>query len=265
MSERDSYEHGTPSWADHSSSDPESAARFYSELFGWELENVMPPESGQHYFMARVRGRDVAAVSGQMNPGPPVWTTYVTVDDADATAAKVSGAGGKVYAEPFDVFDSGRMAVLADNSGAPFSIWQAGQHTGAGLVNEPGAMCWNELMTRDPEGARRFYGEVFGWRTSAMPFEGGEYTLWHLAGEGEPEPRSDGVGGMISMVGEQWPTDLPPQWRVYFAVEDTDATVSRAEELGGHVRVPPFDASVGRMAALGDAAGAAFSVITLPS
>jgi predicted enzyme related to lactoylglutathione lyase len=260
MSERDSYEHGTPSWADHSSADPESAARFYGELFGWETENVMPPDSGGQYFMARVRGRDVAALSSQMSPGPVVWTTYITVDDADATAAKVAGAGGQVFAEPFDVFDSGRMAVLADNSGAPFSIWQAREHTGAGLVNEPGAMCWNEVMTRDPDGAKRFYGEVFGWRTSSMPFEGGEYTVFHLPGEGHP----DGICGMLPMVGEQWPTDLPPQWRVYFAVEDTDAACSRSEELGGSVRVPPFDSDVGRIAALGDPMGAPFSVITLP-
>jgi predicted enzyme related to lactoylglutathione lyase len=156
------------------------------------------------------------------------------------------------------------MAVLADNSGAPFSIWQAGRHTGAGLVNEPGAMCWNEVMTRDADGAERFYGEIVGWRTSAMPFEGGEYTLWHLPGEGEPDPRSDGIAGMTPMVGEQWPTDLPAHWMVYFAVEDTDATASRSEELGGRVAVPPFDSSVGRIAVLNDPAGAAFSVITLP-
>jgi uncharacterized protein len=262
MSERDAYENGTPSWADHSSSDPEAAARFYSGLFGWETEDVMPPDAGSHYFMARVRGRDVAAISSQMNPGPVVWTTYIAVDDADATAAKVGDAGGQVFAEPFDVFDSGRMAVLADNSGAPFSIWQARRHIGAGLVNEPGTMCWNELLTRDADGAKRFYGAVFGWRTSAMPFEGGEYTLWHLPGEGEPEPA---VGGMMPMVGEQWPTDLPPHWSVYFAVEDTDSTCSRSESLGGRVAVPPFDSSVGRIAALNDPMGAAFSVIKLPT
>jgi uncharacterized protein len=262
MSERDSYEHGTPSWADHSSPDPEAAASFYSGIFGWETENVMPPDSGGQYFMARLRGRDVAALSSQMSPGPVVWTTYITVDDADATAAKVPDGGGRVFAEPFDVFDSGRMAVLADNSGAPFSIWQAGQHIGAGLVNEPGAMCWNEVLTRDPDGAKLFYGEVFGWRASAMPFEGGEYTVWHLEGEGEPQPRT-GIGGMIPMVGEQWPADLPVQWRVYFAVEDTDASSSRAESLGGHVRVPAFDSDVGRMAALSDPLGAAFSIIAL--
>jgi uncharacterized protein len=263
MSERDAYENGVPSWTDHSSSDPEAAARFYSAIFGWETENVMPPDSGGQYFMARLRGRDVAAISSQMNPGPVVWTTYITVDDADATAAKVGEAGGQVFAEPFDVFDSGRMAVLADNSGAPFSIWQAGRHIGAGLVNEPGAMCWNELLTRDADGARRFYGEVFGWRTSGMPFEGGEYTVWHLPGEDEPEPQT-GVGGMMQMAGEQWPTDLPPHWMVYFAVDDTDAAGSRAEELGGRVSVPPFDSSVGRIAVLNDPMGAVFSVIQLP-
>jgi hypothetical protein len=260
MSERDAYEHGVPSWADHSSSDPEAAARFYGGLFGWETENVMPPDSGGQYFMARLRGRDVAALSSQMSPGPVLWTTYITVDDADATAAKVSDAGGTVFAEPFDVFDSGRMAVLADNSGAPFSIWQAGQHIGAGLVNEPGAMSWNEVMTRDPDGAALFYREVFGWRAASMPFAGEEYTVWHLPGGGDP----DGVAGMLPMVSEQWPADIPPQWRVYFSVEDTDATGSRAEELGGRVAVPSFDSDVGRIAVLYDPLGAPFSVITLP-
>jgi predicted enzyme related to lactoylglutathione lyase len=239
-----------------------AAAKFYGGLFGWETENVMPPDSGGQYFMARLRGRDVAAISSQMEPGPVVWSTYITVDDADATAAKVRDAGGQVFAEPFDVFDSGRMAVLADNSGAPFNIWQARQHTGAGLVNEPGAMCWNELLTRDADGAKRFYGEIFGWRTSAMPFEGGEYTVWHLPGEGEPAPQT-GIGGMMPMAGEQWPIDLPPHWMVYFAVDDTDSTGSRAEELGGRVAVPAFDSSVGRISVLNDPMGAVFSVIRL--
>jgi uncharacterized protein len=263
MTERDSYEHGVPSWVDHSSPDPDGAARFYGELFGWETEDAMPPGSDGSYYMARLRGRDVAAVSGQMSPGPPMWNTYITVDDADATAAKVSDAGGTVYSEPFDVFDSGRMAVLADPGAAPFCIWQAGRHNGAGLVNEPGALSWNELLTRDPDEAKRFYGEVFGWRTSSMDFGETDYTVFHLAGEGEPEPRT-GIGGMMPMVGEQWPTDLPPHWMVYFAVADTDATSSRSAELGGRVAVAPFDSPAGRIAVLNDPSGAAFSVITLP-
>jgi predicted enzyme related to lactoylglutathione lyase len=262
MTERDSYEHGVPCWIDHSSGDPEAAASFYGGLFGWQTENVMPPDSGNQYFMARLRGRDVAALSGQMSPGPPMWNTYIAVDDADATAATVPGAGGKVFAEPFDVFDSGRMAVLADPSGAPFSLWQAGRHHGAGIVNEPGSLSWNELVTRDPDAAKRFYGEVFGWRTSSMDYAGAQYTVWHLAGEGEPEPRT-GIGGMMPMVGEQWPADLPSHWMVYFAVEDADSSASRSEELGGRVAVAPFDTPVGRTAVLNDPAGAAFSVIAL--
>jgi predicted enzyme related to lactoylglutathione lyase len=262
MTERDSYEHGVPCWIDHSSGDPEAAASFYGGLFGWQTENVMPPDSGNQYFMARLRGRDVAALSGQMSPGPPMWSTYIAVDDADAVAATVPGAGGKVFAEPFDVFDSGRMAVLADPTGAPFSLWQAGRHHGAGIVNEPGTLSWNELITRDPDGAQRFYGEVFGWRTSSMDYAGTQYTVWHLAGEGEPEPRT-GIGGMMPMVGEQWPADLPSHWMVYFAVEDADSSASRSEELGGRVAVPPFDTPVGRTGVLNDPAGAPFSVIAL--
>jgi predicted enzyme related to lactoylglutathione lyase len=263
MTERDSYEHGTPSWVDHSSADPEGAARFYGELFGWEAEDVMPPGSDGRYYMARLRGRDVAAISGQMSPGPPTWTSYITVDDADAAAARVPGAGGAIYSEPFDVFDAGRMAALADPAGAPFCIWQAGRHPGAGLVNEPGTLAWNELTTRDPDGAKRFYGALFGWRASAMDFGGADYTIWHLAGEGEPEPRT-GVGGMMPMVGEQWPADLPSHWMVYFAVADTDSSSSRSEALGGTVAVAPFDSPAGRIAVLNDPLGAVFSVITPP-
>ena len=263
ISERNGYEPGVPCWVDHSSPDPASAASFYGELFGWESEDQMPPGGPGQYFSAQLRGKRVAAMGSQQNPeAPPMWNTYVAVESADDAVARVREAGGTAYGEAFDVFTAGRMAVLADPAGAPFCIWQAGEHHGAQLVNEPGALCWNELTTRDADGSKPFYASVFGWRTTAMDMGELEYTLWHAPGAGEPSGE-EVIGGMMPMVGEAWPADLPPHWMVYFAVEDTDATASRCEELGGRVPQPPFDTPQGRAAVLADPQGAVFSVIAL--
>jgi hypothetical protein len=264
MSEPAGYDNGTPCWIDHSSLDPAAAASFHGELFGWEIEDQMPPEAPGRYLMCRLRGRDVAAIGTQQaSDAPPMWNTYIAVGSADEAAAKVATAGGKVLGEPFDVFDVGRMAVLTDQAGAPFCVWQAGKHPGAGLVNEPGALCWSELTTRDPEGSKRFYGAVFGWQASSAEYEGGQYVTWHLAGS---EPDNDNaIGGMMPMIGDQWPANLPPHWMVYFAVDDTDATAAKCEQLGGKISMAPFDSSVGRIAVLTDSQGAAFSVLKLAS
>ena len=259
MPERDGYEPGVPCWSDTSQPDPEAAVGFYEDLFGWEAEDQMPPDSEGKYLICRLSGRQVAAVGSQPPEAPPmpVWNTYISVDSADDVAAKVKDAGGSVVMEPFDIFDAGRMAVLADPAGAVFCVWQANQHKGAQLVNEPGAMAWNELATRDPAGSKDFYGAVFGWGGSPMEYGEVEYTVWQLAGSDR------GIGGMIPMVGEGWPEDLPPHWMVYFAVQDAEATAARAKQLGGSVPVEPFDTPAGRIAVLNDPQGAHFSVIKL--
>jgi predicted enzyme related to lactoylglutathione lyase len=267
MSERTEYAAGTPSWVDNASPDPGAAAEFYSGLFGWQTEDVMPAEEAQgEYHMATLRGKRVAALGSQpMDGPPPAWNTYVRVDDADATAEAVKSAGGNVVMEPFDIFDSGRMAVFADPAGAVFMCWQPKEMIGAELVNEPGTFSWSELHTPDPEGSKQFYASVFGWKATSMAFAGGEYTIWHNTG-GEPvsAPADQGgtsIGGMMS--NENSPEGTPPFWMVYFNVEDADATVAKAEQLGGSVIAPALDAEgVGRIAVLADPQGAAFSVIT---
>jgi predicted enzyme related to lactoylglutathione lyase len=259
MSEREHYEHGTPSWVDHSSPDAEGAAHFYGPLFGWEAEDQMPPGQSGQYFMCRLRGRDVAAPGTQQAPGvPPTWNTYITVDDAGASAAAIREAGGTVLGEPFDVFDAGRMALAVDPEGAPFCIWQAARMPGAGLVNEPGALCWTELTSGDPEGAKAFYGRVFGWRAAPMG-PGDPYLLWYAAGDGDPSGDERPIGGLMPAEGE----GPPPSWSVCFAVEDTDATAAQARDLGGAVTMAPFDTPVGRTAVLADPQGADFAVIAL--
>jgi predicted enzyme related to lactoylglutathione lyase len=203
--------------------------------------------------MCTLRGRPVAGLGPQVSPGPPFWTTYVTVDDVDATTEAVTGAGGQVIMEPLDVLDAGRMAVFADPAGAAFSVWQAMAHVGAGIVNEPGTLSWNELMTTDVEGAKAFYQAVFGW--SAVTHEGEmPYTEFKV------NDRS--IAGMMAKP-PMVPDEVPPHWSVYFAVEDTDATVAKVAELGGQLVMPARDIDPGRFAVVSDPAGATFNVIAL--
>jgi uncharacterized protein len=273
MPERDGYIPGVPCWVDTSQPDPEAALDFYSGLFGWEFEDVMPPESEGKYFIARLHGGRVAAVGSVPEAAPPVamWNTYVSVEDADATAAKVGDAGGGVMMEPFDVMDAGRMGVFTDPEGAAFCVWQAGRHIGAQIVNEAGSVNFNGLGTRNVEGAKRFYGSVFGWTTLALP---GGAEMWTLPGYGDhlerdhpdlrkmiaevggPEGFEDVVAS-VNPIPEDEP-DTPPHWSVTFGTDDADATAEKASELGGEVLVPPFDAPWVRMTVIQDPQGATF-------
>jgi len=257
MSERTSYKPGTPSWVDLGSPDPDAAAEFYGALLGWEVLEAQDPEQTGGYRMAQMQGKPVAGMMPLMQEGqPPAWTTYVSVEDADATAAAVKEAGGSVLVEPMDVLDVGRMAVFADPSGAVFAVWQPRAHPGAGLVNEPGAFTWNELNTRDPDAARAFYGAVFGWEPTEHEMgEMGTYVEWKVG--------EDPMGGMMDMRGRV-PDEVPPNWLTYFAVDDTDAAVEKVKELGGSVAFGPIDIMAGRFAVVQDPHGATFAVIKMP-
>jgi predicted enzyme related to lactoylglutathione lyase len=273
MPERDGYIPGVPCWVDTSQPDPEAAVAFYSSLFGWEFEDLMPPGSHGSYLAARLRGGDVAAVSSIAEGAPPIamWNTYIWVQSADETAAKVVDAGGTTLAEPFDVMDSGRMAVFADREGAVFCVWQANEHKGAQIVNETGSLNFNGLSTRDADGAKSFYGAVFGWET--LTLDGGA-EMWTLPGYGDhleesnPDLRTyvaeaGGPAGFEDVVASinpipADPPDIPAHWSVTFAVDDADATAAKATELGGKVIVAPFDAPWVRMTILADPAGATF-------
>jgi predicted enzyme related to lactoylglutathione lyase len=255
VSERTSYAPGTPCWIDLGTPDQDAAAEFYGGLFGWAVEEGENPEETGGYREARLGGRAVGGVMKLMQEGqPPAWLTYVAVEDVDATAAKVREAGGQVLAEPMSVLDFGRMAVFMDPTGAAFGVWKAGKHFGAERVNEPGAFSWSEINTRDPEAAKSFYGDVFGWSFEDREFEGvGTYTTINV-GEGA-------VGGLIDITGRV-PDEVPANWLVYFGVEDTDATLAKLAELGGSVAFGPVDiAGVGRFAVVQDPFGAAFAVI----
>ena len=272
MPERDGYIPGVPCWVDTNQPDPEAALPFYTGLFGWEFEDVMPEGSPAKYFIARIRGGEVAAVGSTPAGVPPMatWNTYVWVDSADETTSKALDAGGALLMEPFDVMDAGRMAVLTDPDGAAFCVWQARQHKGAKVVNEHGTLNFNGLATRDPDGARTFYGAVFGWETLVLPSS----SMWTLRGYGDHlEERSPGLrrqmaqmgapDGFIDVVATLNPTpeddsETPPHWSVTFAVDAADATAAKARELGGEVVAGPFDAPWVRMAVIKDPQGATF-------
>jgi uncharacterized protein len=273
MAERDRYIPGVPCWIDTNQPDPEAAAAFYGGLFGWETEDVMPPEADASYFIARIRGGDVAAIGGIPEGAPPVamWSTYVWVESADETAAKVSSAGGQILAEPFDVMEAGRTAVFADPEGAVFCVWEPRQHRGATIVNEPGSLNFNNLNTHDASVAKSFYSAVFGWGTMPM---GPNAEAWTLPGYGDhlellnpgTRERMAAVGappGFIDVVATLTPLpdhdrDVPAHWSVTFATDDADATARKACELGGEVVAGPFDAPWVRMAVITDPQGASF-------
>ena len=274
MPERDGYIPGVPCWVDTSQPDPDAAVSFYGDLFGWEFEDVMPEGSEAKYFMARIRGKDVAAVGSIPEAAPPMamWNTYIWTDSADESTSKVKDAGGSVLMEPFDVMDSGRMSFVADPAGAAFGLWQANQHKGSQLVNEHGTVNFNTLNTRDVDGAKSFYEAVFGWTTLALP---GGVEMWTLPGYGDylerdnPDlrknmaemggpPGFEDVVASIVPLGDDQP-DTPPHWGVTFGVDDADAIAEKASELGGKVIVPPMDAPWVRMTVIADPQGAIFT------
>jgi uncharacterized protein len=247
---------GTPNWVDLASPDVARSTAFYSGLFGWDATVEPDPEAGG-YTMFSLAGKTVAGVGPIMMDGQPsAWTTYVATADADVTTDRVTAAGGTVVLAPMDVLDFGRMAVFLDPAGAAFATWQPGSNAGGEVFNVPGALTWNELETPDVSGAKNFYGNVFGWTAEDDPMGPSTYTTFKLG--------ERGIGGMMEM--DEADTDeAPPHWMPYFAVDDTDATVAQATQLGATVIAPPQDTPAGRLAALQDPTGAAFSVIAGPT
>ncbi|HEX4687308.1 MAG TPA: VOC family protein [Nocardioides sp.] len=256
MAKFDHYEQGTPSWVELMTPDQGAARDFYRELFGWDYNDSDMGDMG-HYYVATIEGDEIGGLSPQM-PGmeghPAFWGVYLAVDDVDAATAKVEGAGGKVEAGPMDVFDNGRMSAIQDPTGARVGLWQAGKTTGTQRANEPGTPTWNECVTPDVAAAVKFYGEVLGMGSEAMDMgEAGTYTVLTNV-----EGRQIGGSMDLSML----PPGTPAHWNVYFNVDDVDASVRQAEELGAKTLAPAMDVpGVGRMAMMADPQGAAFWVM----
>jgi uncharacterized protein len=245
MSTRDTpWPAGTPCWADLMTTDREASWTFYSDVLGWQITDS-GPEMG-HYGMASVDGAMVAGIGTPPDPTqapPPAWTTYLASDDLDTTCKAVTANGGQIAMPPMDVGGSGRMALAADPTGAFFGIWQKLDFIGAGRVNEPGAMVWNQAMSGDPGRARDFYTAVFGYTYTQM--EGGD-DFTTIDGDG-PGNTIGGIGAL---------DEIPAHWDTFFMVADADQALAKTTAAGGTIQVPAFDTPVGRMAALQDPQGA---------
>jgi predicted enzyme related to lactoylglutathione lyase len=256
MTAMSSYPHGTFCWVELSTTDTEAAKTFYGALLGWETEDS--PVPGGVYTMCKKGDAFVAAIQSlqeelRSQGHPPFWLSYVSVDSVDGAAARAEELGATVMAPPFDVMDVGRMAVIQDPGKAALALWEAKAHPGAGLVGEPGALCWNELSTDDVDGAQDFYTGLFGWTAEKQDMGGFVYTVFSNDGRQ--------VAGMAPITPQMGP--MPPSWGVSFAVEDADESAALVKDLGGDVVMAPTDFPDGRFAVARDPQGAFFSVVKL--
>jgi len=251
MGERDGYAPGTFCWAELATSDQPAAKAFYASLLGWEADD-RPVGDDAVYSMQLVGGKQVAAIAPQPQQQreagvPPLWNSYVWVEDADAMAERAKELGANVHAPPFDVMGAGRMAVIQDPQGAFFMLWQPRDHRGATLVNAPGALVWNELQSPDLDGSASFYGDLFGWTTPQAEGMADRYLMIQNAGAMN--------GGMRELEGPG-----PPGWLVYFGVDDLDESLAKLEQLGGSKLVGPVDIQIAKLAVVADPQGAVFAL-----
>ena len=257
MTDFASHVPGTFSWPELATTDQKAGVAFYRSLFGWDVDET-PMGPTEVYSTLQMRGKPVGAAytmrpEERQSGAPPHWNSYVTVASADEAVKKAQSLGAKVFAPPFDVMDFGRMAVLQDPTGAVFQVWEAKTHIGAMILNEPGALCWTELNTRDTKAAEAFYTKLFGWgvkhSAAGAPMEYTEFSV-----NGQPSI------GMMPM-NEHMPEHVPSYWMPYFQVANTDASAAKIKELGGSIMVPPTDIpGTGRFAIGSDPQGAMFAV-----
>jgi predicted enzyme related to lactoylglutathione lyase len=256
MADTTTVTRNAPGWVDLTASDAAEARKHYGELFGWEAVPETDPQAGG-YALAKLGGKQVAGISPTQpgDPSPPHWTMYVIVDDVDATTAKAKAAGGMAYMEPFDVMEEGRMAIVADPSGAAFGLWQPKRHGGWEVHDAPGSVGWVELNSRGfDDKTKNFYKEVFGWEPVTSKASPMDYTEFKLDGKS--------IAGGMEMV-DQIPKDVPSHWLVYFGADDVDATTSQNQELGGRTLMEPMDFPGGRFSVVADPQGVAFALVKM--
>lgn len=248
MAEVKRYPQGTFCWIDLGTRDVEAAKRFYSELLGWQTVDVDTPDGV--YTIGRVDGKDVAGMHAHPEAEAHNWDSYIAVDDLDAALARVPELGGDVGSGPHDIPGSARMATITDGGGARVCLWQAAGYPGAQLVNETGTWTWNDLSTRAPEAAERFYRDLLGWSFTELAPGYRSISMGDML-----------IGGMRTMEEEE--AGLPPSWMPYFVVEDAEKSAARVQELGGGVIVPPREVPSGRFLVASDPQGAVLGLIEM--
>ncbi|MEV4681092.1 VOC family protein [Streptomyces kurssanovii] len=253
------YVTGSPNWIDLGTPDVDAAKTFYGGVFGWTFVSAGPDAGG--YGMFRLDGRTVAAVmTVPPEQGTPSWNVYFRTPDADAMVKAVEQRGGSVVVRPMDVLDQGRMAVCLDPAGAAFAGWEPGGNKGLDRVSELGSLAWLELFTPEPASALEYYGDVFGWEASEMPMPDGSGTYTMVRPGGAAQDAT--FAGVLPLNADPLEAAGGPYWLPYFAVEDCDASVARAQELGAEIRLAPVGVEgVGTYAKLADPTGARFAVV----
>ena len=255
MTNIDKHPAGSFCWIELATTDQTAAKNFYGSIFGWS-PNDNPMGPGEVYTIFQLDGRDAAAgytlrADQVAQHVPPHWMPYISVENTDASAAKVPQLGGKVIVPPFDVMDAGRMAVIADPAGAYFCLWQANRSKGIGIANVHGTLCWDDLSTPDSKGAEAFYSGLFGWQFIRDEKDSSGYL--HIK-NGEHF-----IGGVPPAAHRQ--PGVPPHWLAYFQVDDVDATANKAKEMGAILFLPPMSMEgVGRMSVIADPQGAVFAI-----
>lgn len=252
MAERSGYTPGTFCWAELTTTDQDAAKAFYGALLGWEADDRPVGDAGSYYSMQLIDGKPVAAIAQQPQQQrdagvPPVWNSYVWVDSADAVAERAKELGANVHAPPFDVMSAGRMAVIQDPQGAFFMPWEARDHFGAALVNQPGTLVWNELQSPDLDASAAFYGDLFGWQLEEAP---GMEQRYLMIKNGDAHN-----GGMRELT-----PPSPPNWLAYFGVEDVEQALAKVSDLGGSALTGVIDIQVAKVAVVADPQGAVLAL-----
>lgn len=257
MTDYDKHAPGQFCWVDYAAHDMDAARKFYGSFFGWDAQ-IAPRHEGQEtdYGLFMREGKTVAGI-GELTKEmaatmPPVWNSYVSVEDCAATVTKAKELGAEVIFDTQEIPHTGSLAFLKDPTGAVFALWQGNQHHGAQVCNVPGSFSWNELATRDIDAAAKFYSQLFGWELKEYP---GPTKMRIIENQGRPN-------GHMMQMNEEW-GEMPPAWAVYFAVENADDAAKKAKELGGQVAVEPFDIEPGRIAVIADSQGGHFYIIQL--
>jgi predicted enzyme related to lactoylglutathione lyase len=259
MSERDGFAPGVPCWVDVLGPEPQRLASFYGALFGWDFEGPGEMPGGGEYYVARLRGRDVAGLASLPQGSAPGWNTYIEVESADRAAEAVTAAGGTVVTEPFDAEPAGRMAVVRDPAGASFCLWEPRARRGAQVVNEPSAWSMSFLTTPDRDAAAAFYGAVFGWQLDSFKMGDLEGGLFRLPGYVGGEPSQPVPRDVIATVmdGDE------ARWSVDFWIDDIERAIAAATEQGGRVLAGPHAVPPFRQAVVADPNGVTASVSQL--
>jgi predicted enzyme related to lactoylglutathione lyase len=264
VTQEEPWPEGTPAWVELVTPDLPGARDFYTGVLDWDVVPVRQYDPAGHYGFALVRGKPTAGLGAAATP-TATWTTYLAVDDVQGTCSVVRDHGGRVLSPPEPIGTQGRTALVADPLGGIVGLWQAWNHIGTQIVDEPGALCWSELMTTSTETARGFYSAVFGHRHQPAPVPDGSMTDYTMTAPRNPFSRAvSGIGSLPAAGDANGWAGSRPFWMTFFAVRDVDVALERVTTGGGRILSGPRRSPYGRVGVCADPHGARFTVIRLP-